>query len=324
VVALALPAAVLAQSDATLTNLAPSAGTLTPAFAGGTFRYTATVPYATASMTVTPFAADTNATITVNGRPVTSGNPSGAISLRPGTNGITTVVVSAGATATNTYTLTVTRAGEVPVPIANPSFEDLLSAGDGSDGDYDYATDPAGGYYYTWPLPNWGYYGQDYSGMLNPTDGMISGPAPEGQCVGFVEADTRADPGPLTGGLTQVLGTDLTADTAYTLTVKVGNPLKVDYTAANTFPGYRVQLWAGGNLLAEDANTLPVPQGEWVASTVVHSSGASVAPGQKLEIRLVNMGISPGGTKQDHYVLYDDVQLTATPPPPTALILVVR
>ena len=43
-----------------------------------------------------------------------------------------------------------------------------------------------------------------------------------------------------------------------------------------------------------------------------YASGASVAPGQKLEIRLVNMGISPGGTGQDHYVMYDNVSLMAT------------
>jgi len=303
--------------------LAPSAGTLTPAFDSGTTSYTAKVPSSATTITVTPTAADTNATITVNGNPVVSGSPSGANSLSAGANTITTVVTAQDTVTTKTYTITVTRAGEVPVPIANPGFEDLLSAGTGLDGDYDYATDPAGGYDYAWPLPNWGYYGQDYCGMFNPKSDAFTVGVPGGQCVGFVEADTRADPGPLTGGLTQVLGTDLAAKTAYTLAVKVGNPFKVDYTAANTFPGYRVQLWAGGTLLAEDANTLPVPQGEWVTSTVVYSSGASVAPGQKLEIRLVNMGISPGGTRQDHYVMYDDVQLTATPPPPTALILVV-
>ena len=173
------------------------------------------------------------------------------------------------------------------IAVANPGFEDLLTAGDGTDGDYDYATDPPKGYYYTWPLPNWGYYGQDYSGLLNPTAGMITGQAPEGQCVGFLEADTRADPGPVTGGLAQVLGTDLAPNMTYTLTVKVGNPIKVDYSF-NTFPGYRVQLLAGGTVLAEDPNTQAVAKDQWVTSTVVYSSGSTVTPGQKLEIRLVN------------------------------------
>jgi len=221
-----------------------------------------------------------------------------------------------------TIALSVQSTRATMITVANPGFEDLLVAGDGSDGDYDYATDPPGGYYYTWPLPNWGYYGQDYSGMLNPTAAMITGQAPQGQCVGFLEADTRADPGPLTGGLTQVLATDLAPNTAYTLTVKVGNPIKVDYSI-NTFPGYRVQLLAGGTILAEDANTQAVATDNWVTSSVVYSSGASVTPGQKLEIRLANMGISPGGSGQDHYVLYDNVQLNmaAVPEPGTIALL---
>jgi len=208
------------------------------------------------------------------------------------------------------------------ITVANAGFEDLLAVGTGADGNYDYATNPPGGYYYTWPLPNWGYIGQDYTGIFNPKAGMITGEAPEGQCVGFVEADTRADPGPLTGGLAQVLGTDLAPNMTYTLTVKVGNPKYVDYsTKSNTYPGYRVQLLAGGTVLAEDANTLPVAKDAWVSSTVLYSTGATVTPGQKLEIRLVNMGISPGGSSQDHYVLYDDVRLDAIPEPATMGLL---
>jgi hypothetical protein len=42
---LAMFATAMAQIDATLSGLAPSAGTLAPAFASGTPSYTATVPY---------------------------------------------------------------------------------------------------------------------------------------------------------------------------------------------------------------------------------------------------------------------------------------
>ena len=110
---LALPAVALAQSDATLASLVPSAGTLAPAFASGTFSYTASVGNATNSMTVTPTATDTVnlPTITVNGISVVSGAASGPISLSVGGNVITTVVVSQDLSTTNTYTLTVTRAG---------------------------------------------------------------------------------------------------------------------------------------------------------------------------------------------------------------------
>jgi autotransporter-associated beta strand protein len=123
---LALPVVALAQSDATLADLAPSDGTLTPAFASGTFGYTASVPYTTTSMTVTPTATDPLATVTVDGSPLTSGNASGPISLSVGANAITTVVISQDTTATNTYTLTVTRAA----PSLNANLSNLVpSAG---------------------------------------------------------------------------------------------------------------------------------------------------------------------------------------------------
>ncbi len=110
---LALPVAALAQSDATLSSLVPTpAMTFTPAFASGTFSYTASVGNATNSMTLTPSATDFYATVTVNGNAVIYGNASDPISLGVGaTNVITTVVVSQDLSTTNTYTLTVTRAG---------------------------------------------------------------------------------------------------------------------------------------------------------------------------------------------------------------------
>jgi len=132
-------------ADATLTNLVPSTGTLSPAFASGTFSYTESVPYATTSLTVTPYAAaDTNATITVNGTNVVSGAASGSINLNEGANVITTVVVSQDASATNTYTLTVTRAGSAPRNLYSSGAKtwDTTTAnwGTGSGGPYNTAT----------------------------------------------------------------------------------------------------------------------------------------------------------------------------------------
>ena len=54
-----------ANSNADLSNLTLSDGTLNPAFDSNTTSYTASVPNATSSMTVTPTAADANATIQV-------------------------------------------------------------------------------------------------------------------------------------------------------------------------------------------------------------------------------------------------------------------
>ena len=105
---LAEPGALL-SSNANLSNLTISAGTLTPAFTSGTLGYTASVPNATTTITETPTVADATATVKVNGTAVVSGSASAPISLNVGDNVITTVVTAQNGT-TRTYTVTVTRA----------------------------------------------------------------------------------------------------------------------------------------------------------------------------------------------------------------------
>ncbi len=113
------------STNANLSGLALSAGTLSPSFAAGTTSYTATVSNATANLTVTPTAADSGATIKVNGATVTSGSASGSIALSVGDNTITTVVTAGDGETTKTYTVTVTRAAS-----ANADLSGLaLSAG---------------------------------------------------------------------------------------------------------------------------------------------------------------------------------------------------
>ncbi|WP_264538481.1 beta strand repeat-containing protein [Flavobacterium sp. N1736] len=104
------PAAVTTLNNvATLSNLSVSEGTLIPVFASGTLDYTFTVPNASSSLTVTPVTTDTNATVTVNGTAVISGDASGSIALAVGSNVITTIVTAQDGTTTQTYTITVTR-----------------------------------------------------------------------------------------------------------------------------------------------------------------------------------------------------------------------
>ncbi len=97
------------SSNANLSALALSAGTLTPAFAASTTNYTVTVPNATTSMIVTPTTADSAATVRVNGVVVASGTDSHAISLAVGNTTITTVVTSFDGKTTQTYTIVVHR-----------------------------------------------------------------------------------------------------------------------------------------------------------------------------------------------------------------------
>lgn len=113
--------------DATLSNLALNAGTLTPGFAATTTAYTVAVGNAVTSITITPTANEPNATIKVNGVTVASGSASAAMPLVVGPNVITAVVTAQDGTSTKTYTTTVTRA---------PSSNAFLTALGVSTGNY--------------------------------------------------------------------------------------------------------------------------------------------------------------------------------------------
>ena len=105
---------VAASGNADLSNLLLSQGTLTPTFAAGTTSYSAAVSNGVTSLTVTPTAAAAGATITVNGTPVASGSPSGAIALAVGSNTIPVAVTAQDGTTSRTYQITVTRAAAAP------------------------------------------------------------------------------------------------------------------------------------------------------------------------------------------------------------------
>lgn len=98
------------STDATLSALTISSGTLSPTFASTTTSYTASVINTISSITVTPTRNEANATITVNGVAATSGSASGAIALSVGSNTVTTIVTAQNGSTTKTYTLSVTRA----------------------------------------------------------------------------------------------------------------------------------------------------------------------------------------------------------------------
>ncbi|MDW5315085.1 cadherin-like beta sandwich domain-containing protein [Rhizobium sp. PL01] len=99
-----------ASTNADMSGLSLSSGTLNPSFAAGTTSYTASVANSVTSITATPMVAEATATVKVNGNAVVSGSASAAISLAVGSNTITTVVTAQDGTTTKTYTVTVTRA----------------------------------------------------------------------------------------------------------------------------------------------------------------------------------------------------------------------
>lgn len=190
--------------------------------------------------------------------------------------------------------------------IANPGFEQ-----DGlADGTYDYMITPAG-----WQPHDPGGVldgGMNVVGVLNPTGtSLYPDGAPQGDNVALVFLwNTSTDGVP--AGLSQQLTTELTADTRYTLRVKVGNIAAAVGEPWDLvgFPGYRVELVAGGTVLVADDDTLRPAEGAFAQSEITYTSTASdAAIGQALEIRLINLSTPESGIE----VNFDDVELETAP-----------
>ena len=95
---------------AKLSALGLSTGILSPVFSASTTSYSASVANNISSVTITPAAEQSEATIRVNGSLVNSGIASGIIALNVGSNTISTVVTAQDGSTSKTYTITITRA----------------------------------------------------------------------------------------------------------------------------------------------------------------------------------------------------------------------
>jgi hypothetical protein len=110
------------SSNAILSGLTLSAGTLAPAFASNTTSYTANVANTTASLAVTLTNMDATASnqMNVNGgafTPVASGNPSAPLALVVGTNIVTILVTAQDGITTRSYTVQIIRIAGPPVAV---------------------------------------------------------------------------------------------------------------------------------------------------------------------------------------------------------------
>jgi len=130
---------------------------------------------------------------------------------------------------------------------------------------------------------------------------QYSGGIPDGDIYAYMNA---------AGNISQTLVATLQADTTYTLTVAVGWRADLPGFGFPTFPGYGVELWAGGVLLASDYDAghggtgAATPAGdEWKDAVITYTSPSSVTA-DPLEIRLIGYGIQTN---------YDHVRLTSEP-----------
>ena len=196
----------------------------------------------------------------------------------------------------------------VAIPIVNPGFE----ANPIPNGTYNDQVIPMG----------WSKYdpgniiGLDYNslGLLNPTGTVLYGSgAPEGNNVALVFL-WREQTNGIAAGYSQQLSSTLSTFTEYTLSVKIGNiapEVSAPYDLAG-FPGYRVELTAGGTVIAMDDDTLSPAEGTFAQSTVSFTTGDSHPQlGQPLGIRLLNLNAPDSGIE----VNFDDVHLLAAPAP---------
>ncbi|MEH1943146.1 MAG: PEP-CTERM sorting domain-containing protein [Nostoc sp.] len=177
-------------------------------------------------------------------------------------------------------------------------------------------------------LPGWTLYdpsnltsasiggGEPIYGAYNPTADVYFNEAPEGNNVGYVYL--TYPPGSGAVGISQTLPSLLTANTKYTLQVEIANIPPVNgFTTLDGFPGYAIQLLAGGTLLSQDYNNLSITEGAFVTSSISYISLANNPNlGKPLEIRLLNLLQSDGIE-----INFDNVKLNATQIPEPASIL---
>ncbi|GMX62752.1 hypothetical protein Elgi_25590 [Paenibacillus elgii] len=99
-----------ATNDVDLSDLRINGAALTPPFQPSTTSYTASVPYATSSLSLTGVLDDPAASFSINGTAATDGTASAPVPLNVGSNTIAVQTTSNDKTANKTYAITVMRA----------------------------------------------------------------------------------------------------------------------------------------------------------------------------------------------------------------------
>lgn len=223
-----------------------------------------------------------------------------------------------------------------PITVINPGFEDI--SGEGVQNEFTFGALNGWDLYDPDGVAGTGTGGDYFIGTLTPQPDPGSpgdfinfpGGALEGSRVGiafaFVGNDVANGGGEY--GFEQTLAANLAANTRYELSVGIGNIASGNSLAAgffnlDGFPGYRIDLLAGGTVIASDNNTLAgsIPEGEFRLTTVTFTSGASHAQlGEALGIRLVNLNVlDPAFPGADLEVDFDNVQLSAVVVPLPAM-----
>ena len=185
-----------------------------------------------------------------------------------------------------------------PLEIQNPGFEAVELADD------EFLAGQLGG------APGWVGTNNNAWGAWNPHVDAYADEAPEGSNIGWLYQ--LPNQGPV--AMSKTLSDTLQPEATYTLSWFVGNfsELYQTFFDLEGFPSYRVELLAGGVVLAADDNTLLPEEGTFERTSITYSA-ASDDPlvGEPLSIRLINFNDLPG-----FQVDFDDVELTVGDPCP--------
>ena len=160
-----------------------------------------------------------------------------------------------------------------------------------------------------------------------PGQPFFGGVAPDGDNVALLFISGSSQVGTSEIGLAQVLTTNLAANTQYTLSVEVGNiGIGSGTFDLSGFPGYRIELLAGGNVLVDDVELTdsPIVDDEFQTRNLIFSTDANpLFLDQALEIRLFNLNINNNSNGTALEVNFDNIRLdaVATVPGPASLPL---
>jgi hypothetical protein len=219
-------------------------------------------------------------------------------------------------TAAMAIALDIPAAVAVNLTINNAGFEDPILA------DNEFSLNEIPGWQVYDPsdlIPDFGTTDPNVSGYgtFNPPTFIYPKEAPEGNHVSYLYL--IEPPGSGIVGIGQTLTSAIAANTTYQLQVDIGNAQAYeDFPELAGFPGYAVQLLAGGTVIAEDFNTRAIAEGSFATSTLSYTAFTDdLNLGQSLEIRLLNL-LQSEGLEVD----FDNVRLaaTATVPEPSLIL----
>lgn len=199
-----------------------------------------------------------------------------------------------GIAGNGTWDFTTGAITTTAIPVGEHSFEGAKSVGGWTGGSGAVVGSSTASLPFPWTNPGGG------CGSGWTTNAQYTGGIPHGDIYAYANSGASID---------QTLADTLQAATTYTLTVAVGWRKDLPVTGYPVFPGYGIELWAGGTKLVSDYDAghggtgaaTPAPD-QWKDAVVTYTSPDNVTPGQSLQIRLIGYGIQTD---------YDNVRLSS-------------